>query len=340
MLRLAGAVPSYVISVLVTHQPLVMTHMVTARCISRCKVCTNWRIPHEGREMSTQEVYRLIDEAKRLNFIAYIAWGGEPLLRDDILGVLGRAHGSGLFTVLVTNGYLLPAAAEKVAKVTDFVWVSMDHYTEKHDEIRGLDGSFGRALEGIRRLKRAGANVAINCVVSKLNRGCGRGMAELASELGVKLSFDDVEAFKGMNDRYSLSPEERRSFFAEALELKKEHYPIINSEEFLRAQVSGEKFSCRQPEVFIKVSEDGKVAPFWCHLQSEPLGDLRREGLGEIIGSPRYRQFTEAARGCTACTNQTTMECSIFWDMPRMFRRAYSMRNPLIGVIKDYMLGV
>ncbi len=338
MLRLAGAVPSYVISSLITHQPVIVTHMVTARCMSRCKVCTNWRAPHNSREMSTAEVLGMIGEARRQNFLAYITWGGEPLLRGDIFEILGRSYGLGMFTALITNGYLLPPVAEKVAKTTDFVWVSLDHYTVKHDEIRGLEGNFERALDGIRRLKAAGANVAINCVVSKLNMGCGRRMAELAAELGVKLSYDDVEAFKGVNDSYSLTPEERKAFFAEALELKRRHYPIINSEEFLKAQVSGEKYRCHQPEVFIKVNEDGKVVPFWCHLQSEPFGDLRREGLGSIIRSPRFREFSEAAKGCAACTNQTTMECSIFLDTARMLRKTYSMKSPLFGVIRDYMM--
>jgi MoaA/NifB/PqqE/SkfB family radical SAM enzyme len=338
MLRLAGAVPSYVISSLITHLPVIVTHMVTARCVSRCKVCTNWREPHKGREMSTAEVLGLIEEAKRQNFLAYIAWGGEPLLRGDIFEILGRSYRLGMFTVLITNGYLLPPVAGKVAKTTDFVWVSLDHHTAKHDEIRGLEGSFERALDGIRGLKAAGANVAINCVVSKLNMGCGRRMAELAAELGVKLSYDDVEAFRGVNDCYALGPDERSAFFREALELKRRRYPIINSEEFLRAQVSGERYRCHQPEVFIKVSEDGKVVPFWCHICREPFGDLRREGLGEIIRSPRYREFSEAAKSCSVCTNQTTMECSIFWDAARMFRKTYAMQNPLFGAIRDYLM--
>jgi hypothetical protein len=39
-----------------------------------------------------------------------------------------------------------------------------------------------------------------------------------------------------------------------------------------------------------------------------------------------------------AADRKSTMECSIFWDAARMFRKTYAMQNPLFGAIRDYLM--
>ena len=91
---------------------------------------------HNTDEMTIHEIFRMLDEARKLNFVAYIVFGGEPLMRTDILDILQHAHDLGFYTSLITNGIYLPEKSEKIAKVVDLTWVSLDHYSDYHDEMR------------------------------------------------------------------------------------------------------------------------------------------------------------------------------------------------------------
>jgi len=81
MLRALGIAHRYVFSRFWTHKPIFLTHSVTSECNCRCKICDIWRKKHSTDEMNTYKIFRMLDEARKLNFVAYIAFGGEPLMR-------------------------------------------------------------------------------------------------------------------------------------------------------------------------------------------------------------------------------------------------------------------
>ena len=92
MLGKFSYVNRYIISRFITHKPVIMTHMVTSACICKCKICDNWRNNKQSKEMTTKEIFRILDQAREMNFVAYIAWGGEPLIRPDIMQILEYSH--------------------------------------------------------------------------------------------------------------------------------------------------------------------------------------------------------------------------------------------------------
>ena len=63
----------YVHSRFVTGRPIILTHALTHRCNSRCRICDIWRSPPNGGEMTTGEVEAMLDEAWAQNFVAYVA---------------------------------------------------------------------------------------------------------------------------------------------------------------------------------------------------------------------------------------------------------------------------
>jgi len=146
MLRKVASAPKYFISRFWTHKPVILTHSVTSQCNSMCKICDVWRTKHNTREMTTREIFRMLTEARKLRFVAYVVFGGEPLMRTDILDVLRCAHDLGFYTSIITNGVYLPEKADEIAKTVDLTWVSLDHYSNYHDELRGLKGTFKKAF--------------------------------------------------------------------------------------------------------------------------------------------------------------------------------------------------
>ena len=159
-------------------------------------------------------------------------------------------------------------------------------------------------------------------------------MGELARSLDVKLAFDPMEVFPGNNEEHALTPEESRRLFGEIGQLKKRGYGVLNSHEYLGHFANRLDYSCAQPKVFIRVSEDGKVQPFWCSKASMTLGDLRRQSLGEILDSNPFREFSEVASGCSSCVNSSTVEASIFYSARHFLMNPYSY----LRFILDYAI--
>ena len=338
MMRNAGIAARYVLSRLWTRKPLILTHSVTSKCNCRCKICDVWRKKPNDDEMSTREIFRLLDEARDLNFVAYVAWGGEPLMRPDILEILQHARDKKLYTIIITNGVYLPRKAERLAELAELTLVSLDHHTDYHDEMRGVRGTFDKTVKGIATLRHMGGRAAINCVLSKLNIDDIERITKLASRLGVSIAFDPMEVFQGYNEAYSLSRGEVRRAFSEISSLKRRGYPILNSREYVDHSVNRVKYSCAQPLIFVMVTEDGEVKPFWCQRTRKVLGDLQNQSLGEVIDSRAFRQFSKIAKNCSLCGNSTTVETSIFYSTIRFFSNCHKWNNPYLRFISDYAL--
>jgi len=93
--------------------PAILAHVITNRCNLRCEYCVFWRRKF-GKELQTDEIFSIIDQAEELGISFYSVTGGEPLLRDDIPEILRYAHDKGMVTTLVTNGILLRAFDSQV----------------------------------------------------------------------------------------------------------------------------------------------------------------------------------------------------------------------------------
>ncbi len=288
--------------------------------------------------MNTDEVFRMLEEARKLNFVAYLAWGGEPLMRPDAVKILKHAHDLGFYTSFITNGTFLSENVREIANTVDLTWVSLDHFSDYHDELRGLEGAFSRAVNGITKVRQAGKRVAINCVLSKLNADALPGMAELARHLGVKLAFDPMEVFPGINEEYALSRAEYGNLFLEVLRLKNAGFPILNSYDYLEHMIHLKKYSCAQPRIFINVSENGKVTPFWCKKTNHILGDVRKQSLGGAIYSAAFKEFAKMTDGCSLCSNSSTVETSMFYSDKVFFKNCFRIPSQIINFIMQYAL--
>ena len=336
MLKASRSAQKYAVSRFFTQKPFVLAHFLTSKCNCKCKICNIWKEKHETWEMTTAEIHQMLNEAKKLNFAAYLMWGGEALLRPDALDTLTYARNCGFYTSLITNGTLLPQNAERIARIADLTWVSLDYASEYHDELRGLKGTFALAVEGIKRLKANGGKVAINCVLSKLNKDAAKSVATLARSLRVKVAFDPMEVFPGFNEKYDLSTSERRDLFLDVLELKKSGYPVLNSFEFLKHLTQKTKYSCEQPKILINVHENGEISPFWCHKNNHVIGDLRKQSLSEILNSATYKHFSQTVRGCSICKNSVTAETSFFYSPQTFLLNSLKIPSPILDFISFF----
>lgn len=186
--------------------PSAVTIELTNRCNLRCEMC--WWNFSESRNSSDQDTELTIDEID--NFLLQIAGykptitvtGSEPFMRKDAMDIISLIKQRGIpIHSILTNGTLLD---EKIAKTLIeakpyLIQISIDGDQETHDNIRGVPGSYLRALRGIDLVSKAKKEsgeklpyIRINCVISNRNINTLRSLVDLAESLGVELQFQHL----------------------------------------------------------------------------------------------------------------------------------------------------
>ncbi|MDP8246851.1 MAG: radical SAM protein [Candidatus Tritonobacter lacicola] len=161
-------------------RPVTIYLSVNSSCNLRCGMCDVglrekdsqfYKHLKTGDELSLPRIKGLVDEVAHFR-PAIAAISTEPLLYDGIIELASHVKARGLDFHLTTNGFLLPDFADEIARAgVDTLWVSLDGDEETHDRIRGVRGSFGRAVEGIERVAAAapGIKILVNCTISHYN---------------------------------------------------------------------------------------------------------------------------------------------------------------------------
>ena len=114
--------------------PVVIWNLVR-RCNLTCKHCYSISADKDfPGELSTDEVFGVMDDLKSFRVPVLILSGGEPLLRPDIFDISHRAKGMGFYTALSTNGTLIDESnIEPIAAVGyDYLDISIDGTRDTH----------------------------------------------------------------------------------------------------------------------------------------------------------------------------------------------------------------
>lgn len=141
-----------------------LTLGLTYRCNLRCSMCGTWQKGAERSrdELTTEEISRILDEARELGGRELILVGAEPLTRENLPDIVRDAKQRGFPVHIVTNGTLLtPALSSKLVSAgLESATVSIDGPSEIHDEVRGRTGWPGHAADVLRTAHLSGATGA------------------------------------------------------------------------------------------------------------------------------------------------------------------------------------
>ena len=143
--------------------PVVIWNLIR-RCNLTCMHCysISTDIDFPG-ELSTDEVFSVMDDLKKARVPALILSGGEPLLRPDLFDIAARAKAMGFYTALSTNGTLIDAPmADRIATLGfDYVGISLDGLQATHDRFRRKAGAFEASMNGLRLARDRGVKVGV-----------------------------------------------------------------------------------------------------------------------------------------------------------------------------------
>ncbi len=151
--------------------PVVIWNLVR-RCNLTCKHCyaTSADKDFPG-ELSTGQVYEVMDDLRSFGVSVLILSGGEPLMRPDIFDISRRAKQMGFYVGLSTNGTLITEDnIQDIAGMDyDYVGISIDGMRETHDKFRRKQGAFDESMRGIRLCQEQGIKVGLRFTLTRDN---------------------------------------------------------------------------------------------------------------------------------------------------------------------------
>jgi heme d1 biosynthesis protein len=151
--------------------PVVIWNLIR-RCNLTCKHCysISGDVDFPG-ELSTAEVFQVMDDLKSFRVPALILSGGEPLMRQDIFQISARAKAMGFYVGLSSNGTLVDAAMASTIREAgyDYVGISLDGIGATHDRFRRMQGAYDAALRGLRLLRDRGVKVGVRFTMTQDN---------------------------------------------------------------------------------------------------------------------------------------------------------------------------
>jgi mycofactocin radical SAM maturase len=138
--------------------PICLTWELTYGCNLACVHCLSSSGRRDPRELSTAELFAVVDELAAMQVFYVNLGGGEPTLRPDFWELLDYCVDSKIGVKFSTNGSRLSAAAAQRVASTDYVdvQISIDGAdAATNDAVRGA-GSFAMATSAMQRLADAG----------------------------------------------------------------------------------------------------------------------------------------------------------------------------------------
>jgi MoaA/NifB/PqqE/SkfB family radical SAM enzyme len=298
--------------------PLFASYNVTGRCNMRCIFCEWWK--NTTPELPTKKAITAIDAVCRLGVPFFDLSGGEPLMRKDIFTLAKRVTSHGCLVSMNTNATLLDESkVSEVAKVFDLVVVSLDGPREVHDQIRGVAGTFNKAVKGIKLLKARGAKVGINSVVTPWNITI---LPQFFEELRGQVDFIQVQPIHPYPP-----PDENVPSETAVSELMDYLLRLKNSDpaflavpaDFIKgfkAFFKGEAPKiCHAGKLYIGIDPSGKLLA--CPARSDiVLGDTVGGSLNENLKEKRDSEGWRKVSACKGCWLECTVGVSMVLKNP------------------------
>ena len=172
--------------------PLLVIWEVTQACDLTCAHCRVSAQPDcDPAELTTEEGFDLMAEVKRFGNPLMVLTGGDLLKRPDIYNLAARSVATGLRTNITPSPTpLLTADAIDEFKKCGISRMAMSLDGPEapiHDAVRGLEGTFDRAVFALRHARDIGLETQVHTTVTRRNLPTLGHIAEHVGELHAKM---------------------------------------------------------------------------------------------------------------------------------------------------------
>lgn len=231
--------------------PITLQFELTGQCNLKCKHCYNRSGDSDRETLMTSEKW--CELARQIvsdgGIFQCIISGGEPLLLGDkLFDIMDILHDDGTSFVVISNAFLL--TKEKVRRFAKYryFWfqISIDGSTaEIHDNFRGVEGSFDRAINGALEISDAGIPLVIAHTVTPQNINFVEDMINLAYRLGANSIILGEVMFSGRayeNAEIVLNDEQKNLLYSQIEEFSKKYAGRITIQRSAELKISMERY--------------------------------------------------------------------------------------------------
>jgi len=249
--------------------PLNVKLSLNNSCNARCNYCN---FPNRSqKELTTNQIFSLIDQLENIGTKRLGLCGGEPLLRKDVGDIIDYAKEKGLFVTLNSNGYLLSKKIEDL-KNLDILILSFDGPEKAHDTNKEK-GSFRKVMEAFKAARKLKKIWTIT-VLTKYNTNSIDFIIKMAKKYNFSTSFqiicNDSPLIRN-TEKFLSSNEEYKRVIKKLIDEKKRGAPIILSFKTLKELLEWKNFKitsfydknskCYAGKLFCHIDTDGSVYP-------------------------------------------------------------------------------
>jgi pyrroloquinoline quinone biosynthesis protein E len=299
--------------------PLWLLAELTYRCPLQCPYCSNpLDFAAQGKELTTQEWFRVMAEAREMGAAQLGFSGGEPLVRQDLAELIGEARRLGYYTNLITSGIGLTEARLDSFKAAglDHIQISFQASDEEvNNALAGSKKAFAQKLAMARAVKARGYPMVLNFVTHRHNIDRIDSIIELCLALEadfVELATCQFYGWAELN-RVGLLPTRAQLERAERItneyraRLEAQGHPcklIFVTPDYYEERPKG----CMNGwgSIFLTVTPDGTALP--CHGARQlpvQFPNVREQSMDDIwyrsFGFNRFRGFDWMPEPCRSC---------------------------------------
>ena len=220
--------------------PKMLMLYVTDNCNLRCKHCFYWKEVDNPRNAHSIEEIEVLTKSLKERLDLLTLTGGEPFIRKDLVDIVRLfVQNNGVKRIHIATNGLLPDLT--VRKTTEMLAIlgpktrltmqfSIDGFEAKHDEVRGMKGSFQKTCETVKKLNEIHDSRLAVSVATVVHNGNFHEMKDfkyfINHELGVPLK---VNVLRKPNSVRGVAPQ-----FMEAFDIREDDGYEPPTEEQLR----------------------------------------------------------------------------------------------------------
>jgi len=178
--------------------PEIVCWRITSKCNRSCPFCFR----PDRREVSTKEVYKIIDNLAKYGVRGIGITGGEPLLRKDIVKILKYIWEKDIKICLATNMDLYSKYQEFINKYITTIGIPIEGSTKEiHDSLRG-SGNFHNVINAIDKIyKKSKLEMYFSTVLTKENVEDLINIEDLLAEYQDKIAYWKIYNIIDYSDR-------------------------------------------------------------------------------------------------------------------------------------------